>query len=370
MSSLSQLRKEGQASLKEQQIGQLTKEKIMRIKITLKAIDKFVADLVDVLNTPNSKGLFSSGKVDPADTRFPKCVTSIKNNISSVLSYRQNPPAQYQLLKSIFDNIASPSLNVKESYPTEPKIQFFYKFKVLMNFVPEIKSGECSGYTRLIELFNKKTDDGTSTIVEEIAINLREILSDFQKPELTAAIKEEIEKAFAERDIQIRYEIGKEAAAIPTQSSDTSEIDIIQRRLNALRPPSSTTTTTSSTTLEEPTAREGSETESQIKTRIGRELLSKLGAEKVSQMSPAKFQALIQNEYMQETAKSRTKEIRLSQLRQKLLSEARNQGKTYTSSQIEQAANNLYNKEQQGKGRRKTYRKKRLQRKSRKLRRA
>lgn len=199
MATLAQVKAQGQASLADQS----KRNEAIQMATLLTTIDVFVEGLAERLENPNKAGIFGFGSPAPPakdDVNYDKCVASIQSKIGNALRFRDAfgpAPSQYSKAKTVLDRMA-PSKEPKLKYDNK-KVEFLYEFMTLFSDLSQGNQLECSPYQRLVNLFMKSTSGEKYKFdYDALYTELSRILRKVQDPAEQAKINEIVEMAKTE----------------------------------------------------------------------------------------------------------------------------------------------------------------------------
>jgi len=329
MNTIASVRSQGQQALSNQK-----KEDNARVlKGVILTIDKFVESLAERIEKPNKSGILGFGNPAPlkeGDTKFNSCLGAIKRFIGKGLNYRSAistpQPAQYDKLQKLFDNLVGVSV-LNDAY-NEPRIDFIDRFRKLFLMIKDGGLKECEDYPRVKNLFvgttTKEKDKFDYTALYQ---ELDRVIQPIKNANERKQLDEALEMAMAISVLETKQ-------SLPTPPTEIST----EARFASMPKP-----TTAKPEIDEPVP---NVTESDITSALS-----------TTTAAPAAQAPLTADD-----------KYKISKIARDLVSKPSVQSRRLTLDQINKMAENIYRKKF-GKGRRKTYRKKKAARKTRKVRR-
>lgn len=203
---------------------------LLLYKTVIFTVDSFIADLAERLENPN-KAFGIIGKpspVSPDDSTFQKCKDALRakaGGFGNSLEYRDflvNPklgigkaPPQYAKLRSLI----GPNTGDKDKY-SNPLVEFFHRMKQIFLIFEQGGHVDCKGYKRLLNLFMGTTSEGKSKYnFKGIQTELHNILEIIKSIEEKEQVNEVIDMAFALNVLEAK----KGMPSVPTASVVTPE---------------------------------------------------------------------------------------------------------------------------------------------------
>lgn len=217
---------------------QKIKAEVVILKKVLGEIDRFIENLTERLENPNKTLLGKPSAVKADDVKFKDCPKAIQSLIGNVLKYRPlfgNAPPQYAKLQGILEQTI-PNTSPKDKY-TDPKVEFFHRMRNLMLILQDPKSADkvpaCKPYVRVVNLLMNTTTDGKDKFkYDGLYTELSNFIKKVDSKAEEAEIKEIVSAITDEYAIDLKYGMPQVPSGAPieepapnvTESDITSEL--------------------------------------------------------------------------------------------------------------------------------------------------